>query len=138
MLISFNVHLLEIKQMDTGHFYCYYQGCGKEYQSQAILVRHINSFHLNQTIIKCPLCTKYLISVDEYQKHMKKHGKNRGKRFSSTFLLSEHYKDEIQEINPVNVMKFPVLPPIENERKDPKFVSKLPMSPEILTELLKK
>jgi uncharacterized C2H2 Zn-finger protein len=124
--------------MESRNFACYYQGCGKVYQSQAILVRHINSFHLNRIVSKCPVCLKFLISVEDFQKHKNIHLLKEKRAFSVGFLLSEHYRDVREDFSPCSILKFPVLPPIDNERKDPKFLSKLPMSPEILTELLKK
>ena len=122
--------------MSTPIFKCYYDQCGKIYQSLANLVRHLNVFHLNQSVYHCALCDSYFTSIENFFRHQKKRKQRRKKNFvSKEFLLSEHYYEEKSFYNPANILAQPVLPLIEEERKRLSFSYKLPINPDILSAL---
>lgn len=115
-------------------FQCYYADCDKNYQSLANLIRHINSFHVPQAIYQCPVCFEYIISADSFNVHSDSHKPK--KKFSYSFKLSEHYQDSTFNIIPINLLKIPILPPIDQARKVENHSQKLPLTPEILSALL--
>lgn len=123
--------------MNGSWFKCYYKGCEKQYQSQANLVRHINAYHLDHEVFNCTTCTLYFTSAQEFLTHHLEHS-NLSERYTPRrrFLLSDHYEDEKSKISPTSILKIPVLPKIEDERKCLTNKHKLPLNPEILSALV--
>lgn len=115
-------------------FPCYYADCNKNYQSLANLIRHINSFHVPQAIYQCPVCLEYITTADDFKVHSNSHRPKQ--KFSFSFKLSEHFQDPTFSVVPINLLKIPILPPIEPARKVENHSQKLPLTPEILSALL--
>lgn len=123
--------------MNEVRYKCYYQGCKNDYQCRAGLVRHINSTHLDCQVISCNSCSLYTAIPEASIVHQLYHNPLPSPiSRSSKFLLSQHYFDPKVIIPESNILKYPVLPPIEESRKENCFKYKLPITPEILSALL--
>ncbi|OMJ82232.1 hypothetical protein SteCoe_17136 [Stentor coeruleus] len=116
---------------------CYYKECEKQYQSQSNLVRHINTYHLDYEVFFCTSCKLYFTSAQDILNHRLEHS-NLSRRYipKHRFLLSDHYIDEKSKPTPTSILKIPVLPSIEEDRKCLSKKCKLPLNPEILSALV--
>ena len=83
------------------NFNCYYDFCGKEFNTKYNLKRHINSVHLKIKDFQCSICEKSLVSKIAYKEHLYNHDKIKPIRcpylgctetFSRSSLLCEHKK----------------------------------------------
>jgi hypothetical protein len=117
-------------------FKCYYPECQKRYNSKYNLIRHLNSYHLDNKSYICPFCGKGFYNKQCLDSHLKdqlcefciKPKVSRGVMESLNFLLQENYV-RLAEPPPLSL---PVLPKIEKSRQVPSDYVKLPISPTIL------
>ena len=83
------------------NFNCYYEFCGKEFNTKFNLKRHINSVHLKIKDFQCPICGKSLVSKIAYKEHSYTHENIKPLKcpylgctetFSRSSVLCEHKK----------------------------------------------
>lgn len=117
-------------------FKCYYPECRKQYNSKYNLIRHLNSFHLDNKSYLCPFCGKGFYNKQCLDSHLKekqcefcaKPKNGLGIVDSLNSVLEENYV-RLADPPPLNL---PVLPKIEKSRQVPSIYVKLPISPTVL------
>jgi uncharacterized C2H2 Zn-finger protein len=117
---------------------CYHKECDKMFQSKAYLITHINTCHLDVKLYRCTDCEIIFNSSEKYFAHKKKPKSN-------TLLNQSQAWDSLNqcicqakiEYIPPNILKLPVLPPIESERKYLAYQYKLSMTPSLYDLLCK-
>ncbi|OMJ87535.1 hypothetical protein SteCoe_10710 [Stentor coeruleus] len=110
---------------------CYYEDCHKIYNSKYNLIRHINSFHLDNKSYMCSYCSKGFYNKQCLDLHI-----NTGMcdnfnlprkglgLLEDLSLITEAIRYKLQTPPP---LQLPVLPKIEKDRQVPLHLSKLPI-----------
>lgn len=114
--------------MEPLELQCYYKDCRKRFQSKVYLITHINSCHLDAELYKCPCCDTFFTSLEIYLSHYKDCKSDDSIKSSKSFILSPQFNCENYQYFPANILKLPVLPPIEKERSELAYRYKLPMT----------
>jgi hypothetical protein len=110
---------------------CYYEDCQKRYNSKYNLIRHINSYHLDNKSYMCSFCSKGFYNKQSLDSHLAsglcgnpKKGPTRGLMFDLS---------NITEIVKLTLMAppailLPALPRIEKDRQVPLEIARLPIT----------
>lgn len=115
--------------MDT--YKCYYDDCQKIYNSKYNLIRHINSYHLDNKSYMCSFCLKGFYNKQSLDSHMSGGQCGSKRRHSRRGLLQDLSvitEGVIQYISSPPSITLPALPKIEKERQIPLNICKLPIS----------
>ena len=110
---------------------CYYEACSKNYNSKYNLIRHVNSYHLDNKSYACSSCGRGFYNKQCLDAHVYTKvcgvlvGVHSGKGLLGdlsfiTDLISPH----LQETPPLSL---PALPRVEEDRQVPLSMAKLPI-----------
>ena len=110
---------------------CYYDDCKKAYNSKYNLIRHINSYHLDNKSYLCSFCNKGFYNKQCLDFHQSA-GICEFRLFpwSGKGMIADLcnvIKSENQKLQAPPPLTLPVLPRIEKERQVPLFIAKLPI-----------
>ena len=110
---------------------CYYENCQKTYNSKYNLIRHINSYHLDNKSYMCSFCSKGFYNKQSLDSHLsagfcgaRKERSARGLMFN----LSNITEIVIQSLMAPPAILLPALPRIEKDRQVPLEIAKLPIT----------
>ena len=110
---------------------CYYEDCRKTYNSKYNLIRHINSFHLDNKSYMCSFCSKGFYNKQCLDLHQSADMcdsmllPRRGTGvFADLSVITDAASHRLQAPPPLTL---PVLPRIEKERQVPLHLAKLPI-----------
>ena len=112
---------------------CYYQDCRKTYNSKYNLIRHINSYHLDNKSYMCSSCgrgfyNKQCLDVHVYAGAcgVQTYPCRRKGLLSDLSALTDNISLSLHETPPISL---PALPRVENARQVPLNLTKLPILP---------
>ena len=110
---------------------CYYEACSKTYNSKYNLIRHINSYHLDNKSYICSSCgrgfyNKQCLDVHVYTGVCEVQSSPRGRKglLGDLSSLTDCVSPRIQAPPPISL---PVLPKVEEARQVPLSMAKLPI-----------
>lgn len=115
--------------MDT--YKCYYDDCQKSYNSMYNLIRHLNSYHLDNKSYMCSFCIKGFYNKLSLDSHISRGlcGSKSKAQKNGLILDLAHITESPRQfiVDPPSVL-LPALPKIEKERQIPIGFCKLPIS----------
>lgn len=110
---------------------CYYEDCRKTYNSKYNLIRHINSFHLDNKSYMCSYCSKGFYNKQCLDLHISTGmcdfqywPREKLGLYEDLSQITEAKKHRLQAPPP---LQLPVLPRIEKDRQVPLHLAKLPI-----------
>ena len=110
---------------------CYYEDCLKIYNSKYNLIRHINSFHLDNKSYMCSSCNKGFYNKQSLEVHAKQCmnscdlliAQGSGILVHISYILD----NKVLYLKPTPPMQLPILARIERDRQIPFCYIKLPI-----------
>ena len=107
---------------------CYYEDCQKTYNSKYNLIRHLNSYHLDNKSYMCSSCSKGFYNKLCLNLHSDSCGisshESRCGLYADLSLITD-YKPRVMHLTPPLLL--PVLPRIEKDRQVPLRLAKIPV-----------
>ena len=110
---------------------CYYEDCKKIYNTKYSLIRHINSYHLDNKSYMCSSWSRGFYNkqclVDHALICIQKDHSHVPKRMGILEDISYILDLQVHYLQPVPPIQLPILARIEKERQVPLHMAKLPI-----------
>lgn len=90
-------------------FICNVNGCEMKFRRSEHLKRHTRSVHTLDKLYVCPICDKGFSRTDNFQQHLRVHGRNSAGRISAP-TTTENFSNKDEEEAMAEVVTLPVSP----------------------------